>query len=54
VIAKVYVINGWSEPELAATCGRIEDLGRIIKGIVESSPDKRVIAIYIEVVRDGR
>ena len=54
MIAKVYVINGWQEPELAAQCGRIEDLGWIIKGIVESRPDKRVIGIYIEVVRDGR
>ena len=54
MIAKVYVVNGWQEPELAAQVGHLEDLGWIIKGIVESRPDKRIIAIYIEVVRSGR
>ena len=50
---KVYVINGLQEPELAAQVGRLEDLGWIIKGIVESRKDAKVLAIYLEVVRDG-
>jgi hypothetical protein len=50
---KVYVINGLQEPELAAQSSKPEDLGWIIKGIIESRKDAKVLAIYLEVVRDG-
>jgi hypothetical protein len=49
---KVYVINGMQELELAAQTGKIEDLGWIIKGIIESRKDVRVLGIYLEVVKD--